>query len=55
MMQKKTPDHLWSMGASALGVVTAKLMGWGQVAVLLGALLGVAAGMLAGEKRGKTR
>jgi 4-azaleucine resistance transporter AzlC len=53
MMQEKTPDHLWAMGISALGVAAAKLLGWDQVAVLLGALLGVAAGMLAGRKRGK--
>ncbi|MBE5780448.1 MAG: branched-chain amino acid ABC transporter permease [Clostridiales bacterium] len=50
MMQKSTQDHLWAMGVAAFGVVGAKLLGLSQVAILIGALMGVAAGVIAGRK-----
>lgn len=45
-MQKRTADHIAAMVVAAAGVVLCKCVGWGQVAVLIGALLGVAAGLV---------
>ena len=47
MMQNKRFDYLCAMAAAAAGVVVCKCIGLSQVAVLLGAVLGVIAGVCA--------
>ena len=53
LMQKRTADHLAAMAVAAAGVVVCKCVGWGQVAVLIGAVLGVAAGIAVAAVRGE--
>lgn len=53
MMQNKRGDFLCAMAAAALGVIVCKCVGLSQVAVLIGAILGVIAGVCAHAARAK--
>ena len=47
MMQKLDLENVITLGFAVLGVVICKLVGLAGAAILIGALLGVAAGMVA--------
>ena len=50
MMQRKRADHFIAGACAAIGVIACKMIGLAGPAILIGALIGVAAGLIAGRR-----